>query len=118
MTTAWAHLPNAGHIDRILAHVKAHPDKWTAGYDKKAWKAAWDAVRGVARDEAWVAARGAARDETWVAARGAIAALIAWDEAGDLFSQPIEVAKFLADEGNPTAILLYPAMVVMQENNQ
>ena len=29
----WSHLPNAGHIDRILAHLKANPEKWSAAGD-------------------------------------------------------------------------------------
>jgi len=28
MTTAWSHLPNAAHIDKILADVKANPNNW------------------------------------------------------------------------------------------
>ena len=28
MTTAWSNLPNAAHIDRILADVKANPSHW------------------------------------------------------------------------------------------
>jgi hypothetical protein len=44
MTTAWAHLPNAAHIDRVLASLAATP---------KAWGAAQDAARGAAWDAAW-----------------------------------------------------------------
>ena len=110
--TAWAHLPNAVHIDRIVAHVKEHPEKWAAGYDKKSWKAAWVAVYDTARDEAL----DAAREAVWAAARGATVALIAWDDAGELFSQPIEAVKARADEGECAAVLLYPAMVAMRED--
>ena len=46
--TAWAHLPNAAHIDQVLAHLKAHPEKWTA-----AWSAAWGVISAlVAYDDA------------------------------------------------------------------
>ena len=65
--TTWAHLPNAQHIDRVLAHLKQHPDRWSA---------AWGAAKSAARDAAWGAARGAARDAAWGAARDA-----AWDAA-------------------------------------
>ena len=37
--SSWSDLPNAHHIDRIIAHVKANPDKWNA-----AGGAAWDAI--------------------------------------------------------------------------
>ena len=59
--TAWAHLPNAKHIDAVLADVKARPEVWTtartaardaagdAAWDA-AWRAAWDAARDAARD--------------------------------------------------------------------
>jgi hypothetical protein len=38
--TAWSHLPNAKHIDRVLASLAANPEKW-------------DAARYAARDAAW-----------------------------------------------------------------
>ena len=90
--TAWAHLPNAALIDKLLAALPTVPDAALGaalgaarGAARvaalgAAWDAAWGAARGAARDAAWVAARGAA----WVAARdtarGAAAALVAWDD--------------------------------------
>ena len=44
-TTEWSHLPNAAHIDAVIASVKANPDDWDAAYD-----AAYDA-----RFAAWCA---------------------------------------------------------------
>ena len=46
--TAWAHIPNARHIDRILQDLDARPDVWDAAWDA-AWVAAltliaWDDV--------------------------------------------------------------------------
>ena len=77
--TAWAHLPNAAHIDEVLASLKAHPEKWTAAWGAAryaAWDAAWDAAWGAAWDAAWDAALGAAlgaaRDAAWDAARDAV----------------------------------------------
>ena len=122
-STAWAHLPNAVHIDRILAHAKEHPRKWTA-----AWAAAWDADGRVFRDDAlslsWAVALRTYRDKAWNAAmdadsgatRDAIVALIAWDDAGELLSLPIDAVKAKADEGNHAAILIYPAMLAMRED--
>ena len=99
--TPWAHLPNAKHIDAVLADVKARPEAWTTArsavqdavqdaagdaardaalYTARdaAGDAAWDAVRTAARDAAgdavWDAVRTAARDAVWGAA---------WDAARD-----------------------------------
>ena len=128
MTTAWAHLPNAAHIDRIRAHVKAHPDKWAAARAAARWAANREAARATARwdaalNEVRVAAWDAARwDADWAAARSvawdAILALITWDDAGGPLSLPIEAVKAMADEGNHAAVLIYPAMLAMEENNQ
>ena len=91
MTTAWDNLPNAKHIDAVLAHVKQHPDKWGAtedadyddnydnydNYDGSS-DAEFDPVRDADRDAAWDAAYGAALDAALDAARGD-----AWDAAWD-----------------------------------
>ena len=126
-TTAWAHLPNAHHIDRVLAHAKTHPEKWGA-----AWVAARgatrDAARGATRDAAWraswVAARdaawGAARDAAWGAAQGAawgsIAALIAWDDAGALFDIPVEEVQAMEMMGLHAPVLMLVACIAMEHN--
>ena len=96
-TTAWAHLPNAQHIDAVLADARKRPGAWDAARDA-AWGAAWDAarpaawgaagdaVRDAVRDAAWGAAWaavwGAAGDAAWGAARGAVRGA-AWDAAWD-----------------------------------
>ena len=56
-TTAWAHLPNAKHIDRILADLKKNPKKWDAE-NNAVWTAArdaaWDAANNVStKDAVW-----------------------------------------------------------------
>jgi len=40
----WSHLPNAKHIDWVLASLKVHPKKWHA-----AWSAAYNTARTTAR---------------------------------------------------------------------
>ena len=105
----WSNLPNAAHIDRVLAHVRSHPDKWDEAWDE-AWGAAWDAARDEARDAAWGAARGAARVAAW----GACVALMAWDEAGELMDKPKSLLRFLAQEGVHAAVLLLPAVIAME----
>lgn len=121
--TAWAHLPNATHIDRILTHLKQHPAAWDAAWNA-AWGAAWDAARGAARGAAWdaawgaawSAARGAAKGAAWSAARGAIAALIAWDDCAYLLDQTPELLRAQINlVGDNRAVLLLPAVIAMKE---
>ena len=117
----WSNLPNAAHIDRVLAHMKAHPDKWVAARDA-AYDAAWVAARDAAWVAAWVAVQDTALGATWVAARDtargaardACVALVAWDEAGDLLSAPVATVRFLAQEEVHAAVLLLPAVIAME----
>ena len=113
--TAWAHLPNAKHIDRILAGIKKNPDKWASAWNA-AWSAAWDdAARGVSLDTAkyiiwesvWITTQGAARS--------AIFALIAYDDCAYLLDEKPEEVKLLGLLGNEKAILLYPACLALQK---
>ena len=128
-TTAWAHLPNAKHIDAVLADVNTRPEVWDAALDA-AWYAAWAAARQAARDaaraEAWDAARQAAwdaagyaaRDAAWAAAWYVILALIAWDSAADLLDLPPDALRVLVDVAAPPvchqAALLLPWALVRE----
>lgn len=119
--TAWSHLPNAAHIDRVLASVKSHPKAWTAARDAAryaAWDAAWRAARYAARDEAWRAAwlkRDAARDTAW----SAVAALIAWDQSAKFLDMtPDELKMWQALSEDPAAILILPAVVAFEKINE
>ena len=106
-TTAWAHLPNARHIDAVLADARKRPGAWdaarTAARDA-AWDAAWDAARR--------AARTAARDAAW----GAIAALVTWDSSADLLDCTPDVLRTMIDLAEPPvchqAALLLPSAIV------
>ena len=122
-TTAWAHLPNARHIDAVLAHVKAHPERWRDADWYAARGATRAAARGAARAAAWDAARDAAwdavlddaRHSAWVAAWDACAALVAWDDAGQLMDVPLDAVRTLAAAGHHPAILILPARLAMEE---
>ena len=78
---AWDNLPNAKHIDRVLAFIKKNPYMWDATKNA-AWLAAkdeaWYAALLSAKDEAWYAAWLAAKDEAWYAAKDAV-----WNAAKD-----------------------------------
>jgi len=115
MTTEWSHLPNAEHIDWVLDTLKKNPDAWNAATNA-AWRAAWDASRAAAWSDARNAATNAAWDparvQVWGAAWDAIAALIAWDDSSNLLDKSVEEVAELGSEGNHSAILLLPAVVV------
>ena len=134
----WTHLPNAAHIDAVLADAKARPKVWNAALDA-AWSAArgaaWTAARDAARDAAWTAARGAAwaaaRDAAWTAARGAawgaardaarvaaqgaMCALIAWDESAALLDLTPDALRTIIStcdgDVKHQAVLLLPAVI-------
>ena len=130
MTTAWSYLPNAVHIDRVLADVRANFDKWVA-----AWETVWfvlgydvrddarddvrrtarnaardDASRDATRTAAWSAAKSAARDAAWSAAKSAARAAVraaAWSAASDAIFALIaydDCAHLL--DGNPDDVKL------------
>ena len=105
--TAWADLPNAKHIDRVIASVRQNPEKWKAAYD-----AAWKAVWGSSRELALAAARNVARDAAW----GAIIALIAYDDCAYLPDQNPDHVKVLAGLGVESAVLLLPAVIALNNN--
>jgi len=137
-TTAWAHVPNAAHIDRVLASVKKNPEKWATAGDTAgdtahtaAWNAAryearyaaWDTARGKAWDAAWGAAWDAARgavwdavqDAAWNTAWDAILALLAWDDCAYMLELPEDALKLLREAGNEQAILLSVAANILKE---
>jgi hypothetical protein len=90
----WSHLPNAVHIDRILAHLKAYPEKWTVTRSV-AHNAAWDAAHNAAWDTAHYAARSAAWYATRNAAWGAIRTA-AWGAAFNAARGTIRTAAYNA----------------------
>ena len=119
----WAHLPNAKHIDAVLADVRKRPGAWgaarTAAWDaaqRAARRAAWDAARDAAWGAAWDAAWGAAWGAAGGAAWGAIAALVTWDSSADLLDCTPDVLRTMIDLAEPPvchqAALLLPYAIV------
>ena len=130
-TTAWAHLPNAKHIDYILYDVKARPGTWAAAQvaasyaashaardaaldaERAAvWSAIWSAVQDVIFDAIFDAVQDAAVDTIW----DTITALIAWDSAADLLDCTPDVLRTMIDLAEPPvchqAALLLPYAIV------
>jgi hypothetical protein len=125
MTTKWSHLPNAAHIDAVIASVKANPDDWDAAYDAAydaAWNAAydaaldaaWDAAWDAARDAARYAARDAARYAAWNAALDAILALIAYDDCAHMLDSEPDDLRILSKLGSHAATLMMPASIAFK----
>ena len=139
----WSHLPNAVHIDAILAHVKDNPEKWEAAngtmyasaWDaawNAAWKAAWNAAGNPAYSaawypafvRAWYAAVDAAVDAAWNeagneawsrGARGAILALMTYPDCAYMLNMSPEQIKMYAHLDVKGAWLLYPAAIAMEK---
>ena len=88
---AWSHLPNAAVIDEVLKSLRKQP-------------------------KAWDAARDAAGDADWSAAWDAVAALIAYDDAGKLIKQPVAHLQGLYRlDPHPMFLLLQPASAVFNQ---
>ena len=120
--TAWADLPNAKHIARLLDDLKKNPDNWSATRNatkNDAMTAARDAAWSAERNAAWYAARdaawSAARYDARYDARDAISALIAYDDCAYLLDEKPEHVQMLALFGNEKALLLYQACVALQK---
>jgi len=121
--TAWQNLPNAPHIDRILADLQRNPKAWAEAARDRAGEAAGVAVRDAAwkaaRDRAGVWARVAVRDAAWDAvsalvAWDAVSALIAWDySARFLDMTPDQLQVWIGISDDPAAMLLLPAVVAL-----
>ena len=131
-TTPWAHLPNARHIDAVLADVRKRPEAWGNGggdYTAVALAACVRDVvlhdqREVARHAALRAAQKALRNEEWSTRRHkkwaevtyATDALIAWDSSADLLECTPDVLRAMIDLAEPPvchqAALLLPYAIV------
>jgi hypothetical protein len=113
---AWDHLPNAVHIDRVLASVKAHPELWNqaeAPHGVWAWNLAWMQARDQARyqtgDQAW----NLAWDQAGYQVRGTILALVAYDDCAKYLNLPIDQLEMIYQlSEHPACLLLQPAVVV------
>ena len=124
MTTQWAHLPNAAHIDRVIASLNSNFKLWTA--TGVAWSVVEDVAITAARDllikqgrySVWVESRKAVWNAVRESGRWAILALIAYDDCAYMLdSAPSELA-ILAALGDNRAIILLPACKVLHSNKE
>jgi hypothetical protein len=122
--SAWSHLPNAAHIDRVVASVHANPKLWEQAWEQawnKAWVQAWDQAWQQAWNKAWVQvwvqasdqARDQASDKASDKARSALLALVAYDDCAKYLNLPIDQLQMLYHlTDHPACLLLQPAVVV------
>ena len=116
--TAWSHLPNAAHIEAVLADVQARPKVWGAAWDavrSTAWIIAWGEARSAARSASWDAAWDITRGREWGAVRDAIHALIAWPESAALLDLTPDALRTIIStcdgDVKHQAVLLLPAVI-------
>jgi hypothetical protein len=123
----WSHLPNAAHIDWVLASLKKYPDLWAeTWYTNRRtsyYNAAWNAARSAAifseRVPAWQGAYDATNHRTRWATRDTILALIAYDDCDQYLSMTSEELRAWAlMTEHPAAILLLPMVVVREQIEQ
>jgi hypothetical protein len=138
MTTAWSHLPNAEHIDRILKDVKVNRGRWLAA-STKAETVIEEEVRIAAMDEycrvawdndisqsIWSALldspgrqfRFSSWAEAWDAAWDAMVSLVVWDDAGDYLNLSVDQVQELAMLGDKKAILMLPAVLAFEKSKE
>jgi hypothetical protein len=116
----WAALPNAEYIDRIVAScaTKKLRAKWGpqpyGNWGREADRAAFYACQvNPLRTQCRNAMDGWVSGVTY--ASEAIGALIAWDDCGALMDMPVDAVKLLAASDHHPAVLLLPAMQVIEE---
>jgi hypothetical protein len=119
---AWSHLPNAIHIDRVLASAKANPKEWdqaSAKANPKEWEQAMGQAHDQARDQVWyqVSVRLPWRPAEW--ARGALMALATYDDCAKYLKLPIDQLNMLYQlTEHPACILLQPAVLVFAKEKE
>jgi hypothetical protein len=134
--TKWSHLPNAHHIDWVLASVKENSRFWEQAITVFEGDAAMDAAGLRAGLRAWGAAMDAALQEVWqaaaervkvaaesfeasAAARDSLLALVAYDDCDQYLALGYEKLKVYAVLGEkPQAILLLPMAYVREKINE
>ena len=140
MATAWAHLPNAKHIDQILAHLERHPRRWNAAWCSTGrsaldhdvddariaagievrndrvitWNTARSATEYAARVTAWDEALAVDRAVVRKAAWEALQALLTWDDCAPILDMPADAVRLLAAVGHHPAVLLLPAVLALE----
>ena len=130
---AWDHLPNAVHIDRVIASVKSNPDAWDQLYTQaweEAMNQAWEVMDPAPhwrppRLPTQLAVAHAcfnactARNCSVDHARGVLLALIAYDDSAKYLNMPIDQLQMLyALTEHPACLLLQPVVLVFAKEKE
>jgi hypothetical protein len=120
--SAWDHLPNAKHIDRVLASVKANPKEWDQAREQ-VWAQAWDQAREQAWEQVWEQVWEQAWEQARAEARGqvmgALMALVTYDDCAKYLKLPIDQLNMLYQlTEHPACILLQPAVLVFAKEKE
>ena len=118
----WSHLPNAVHIDRVIASVKSHPEQWEVTQlpmQQEVWFKTFvaetslgrDAVWRIAMDEAWREQQQFINQAAWDAVCVTLLCLVAYDDCAYMLDSEVGELKILATFGDPKAILMLPACI-------
>ena len=140
MTTVWSYLPNAAHIDRIIADLKTNPYAWATAWGESLRISAscknvankvfgnldqWNAGKDIAFNHAngtmltlTFGIPEPARSESFFAARYAILALMAWSESGDYLELPRDQVQVMATLGDQRAILMLPSVIAFAKSRE
>ena len=142
--TAWAYLPNAKHIDAVLADVQKRPEAWDTAADiswiagtftkqklldderEAAWKASRAAIFSLARTRAMSAVcdvlDAPETSDVFSVGTDVTDALIAWDSSADLLDCTPDVLRAMIDLAEPPvchqAALLLPYAIVRSNAKQ
>jgi hypothetical protein len=124
--SAWSHLPNAVHIDRVLALIKSHPKLWDQAWSQvwnqafdQVWHQAWYQVRDQAFMSAWYQASdqasSQASDQASDQAAAPLLALIAYDDCAKYLKLSIDQLQMLYHlTEHPACLLLQPAVIAFE----
>jgi len=123
---AWSKLPNAKHIDWVLASLKSNIDIWIQARNQaysqalnQAWEQALNQAWNQARVQALNQAYGQARVQAWNQVYGVLLALIAYDDCDQYLSMTFDELKTWAlVSEKPQAILLLPMVYVKEQMNE
>ncbi len=127
----WSHLPNAKHIDQVLASVKTYPKIWTTTWPTNRTLDLYDKFRTsflkASETEIWDtfldsnldSALGTVPDDAFNAVYDTLLALVVYDYSTKYLTMPSEHLKtwaLLSDD--PPAILLIPAISAFEQINE
>ena len=122
MTTLWSDLPNAVHIDQVIASFKSNPDQWKELHStsrSRACATAWEVlhyvgqytIRRSAVDSLANIMYKVKQEEVAMAVSSALICLLSYDDCSYMLDSDVEELKILAAFGDERAILLLPACI-------